>query len=321
VLDLNLRGDLSYPLALALEQRKIPFIFTTGYGSSAIPARFADVRRLEKPFETDRVAEVLLDHFLEARQATRAPAAAPDMAAPPNPLIAKLSRGCPLSEDDQRLLAQATARPRRVYARQVLVREGERNSFVRLVLDGFAYRFVTLPSGVGRIVAVLMPGDLCDLHAPILGTMDHSIATLTDCLIVDLPPETIEALTREPRIQRALWWSNLVDESILRAWLINISGRQALERLAHFLLEWHIRLKTIGRSLDGRCAFPLTQEELAQTLGMSNVHVNRTLQQLRKKGLVTVHRGVLTVLDEDKLTRLASFDPTYLHLGRVGAAA
>jgi CRP-like cAMP-binding protein len=186
-------------------------------------------------------------------------------------------------------------------------------------MRGFACRYKVLESGLRHITGFLVPGDMCDFHVTILGQMDHSVAALSDCTIVDLTPEAVALLTSHPQILRALWWSTLVNEAVLRAWLVNIGGRPAAQRMAHLLCEWITRLDAIGLAENGACPLPLTQEDLGQTLGLSGVHANRTLQQLRRRGLVTVRGKTLTVLDMARLMAFAEFDPAYLQLGARGA--
>ncbi len=165
-------------------------------------------------------------------------------------------------------------------------------------------------------MALLVPGDLCDLHAAILGAMDHGIATLSPCTVAAIPRATVEDLTtNHPRINRALWWSTLVDEATLREWLVNMGQRPADRQLAHLLCELRVRLDTVGLVAEGGSyELPLTQEELADVLGLSPVHVNRVLQQLRGDGLIATRGKTLTIRDVARLEAFAGFDPNYLHL-------
>ena len=160
-----------------------------------------------------------------------------------------------------------------------------------------------------------MPGDFCDLNVFILDQMDHSIGTVSACQVVDIPRQSIEALTEHhPRITRALWWCTLVDEAVLREWLVNMGSRQAHQRIAHLLCELLVRLEAVGRVNANSYAFPFTQLEVADTLGLSDVHVNRTLRELRERNLITLKSRVLTILDVAGLKAYCGFNPTYLHL-------
>ena len=232
-----------------------------------------------------------------------------------NPLVLKLEHGAELTEADKRALEQAIIGIRRVGPRDDLIREGDRPNNVHVVLDGFACRYKLLPDGGRQIMAYLVPGDICDLHIAILGQMDHSIATLSPATVGELPRETIEELTsRYPRINRALWWATLVDEGTLREWMTNIGRRPADKRMAHLFCELLVRLQSVGLATENSFEFPVTQSELGDTMGLSAVHVNRTLQDLRAKGLITLDGKHLTIEDVEGLKAFAEFDPNYLHL-------
>ena len=232
-----------------------------------------------------------------------------------NPLIRKLATAEIFSDRDRGVLTEVCSRPRYVEAGQDVIRTGETPSDVHLVLDGFAYRYKILPEGHRQIVAVLVPGDFCDLHVAILGEMDHSIATLTPCTIVDIRAATVRDLTEnEPRIARALWWATLVDEAILREWLAGMGQREAPERMAHLFCELLLRLQAVGRADDDSYDLPLTQTDIADIMGMTSVHVNRTLRHLREIDLATLKNKRLTISDVPRLKAFCSFDPAYLHL-------
>ncbi len=234
----------------------------------------------------------------------------------PNPLIAKLEHGAKLKDEDRQILEQLTAKRRHVGPREDIIREGDEPGDVHLIMDGFACRYQILPDGKRHIMAYLVPGDICDFHVAILGEMDHTIATLTPCSVVEIPHETIHDIsTRHPTLNRAFWWATLVDEGILREWLVSLGRRSAVERVAHLFCELLIRLQTVGLADDNSFDMPLTQEELADTLGLSNVHVNRMMQELRERGLVTTNGKRLTINDVEGLQDFAQFNANYLHLG------
>ncbi|XYD09058.1 Crp/Fnr family transcriptional regulator [Methylobacterium sp. NMS12] len=230
-------------------------------------------------------------------------------------MIRKLSAAETLNDRDHAVLTEMCGRPRYIEAGQDIIRAGDPPSDVHLVLDGFAYRYKILSEGNRQIVAVLLPGDFCDLHVAILGEMDHAIATLSPCTIVDIPAATIRYLTENhPRITRALWWATLVDEGILREWLSSMGQREAPERLAHLICELLLRLRLVGIADEGGYDLPLSQIDLADILGMTSVHVNRTLRHLRQLDLVDLKRRRLTISDVARLKTYCSFDPAYLHL-------
>jgi CRP-like cAMP-binding protein len=132
-----------------------------------------------------------------------------------------------------------------------------------------------------------------------------------------IPRRTIEEITKgHPRINRALWWATLVDESTLREWLVNMGRREAAAQMAHLFCELLLRLQTVGLATENDFDLPVTQDELADTLGLSAVHVNRVLQQLRQDGLISLEGKRLTIHDVERLKAFAGFDPSYLHLDR-----
>jgi CRP-like cAMP-binding protein len=149
--------------------------------------------------------------------------------------------------------------------------------------------------------------------------MDHTIATLSRCKVVQIPRTQILELTERPAIARALWWAALVDEATLREWLLNVGARNAEQRIAHLLCELLRRLEVVGLTNYGSYELPITQVELAETVGLSDVHVSRVLQRLRVKKLITLSRKKLVILDVPALNAFSGFDPNYLHLnGRYG---
>ena len=163
----------------------------------------------------------------------------------------------------------------------------------------------------------VIPGDFCDLHVTLLREMDHGIVALTPCSVARIDQAQIAALTREnSRIVRAMWWSTLVDQAILREWVLNVGRRKALERVGHLLCEMHFRMRRVGLVEHGRLALPLTQEDLADATGLTAVHMNRTLQRLRGEGLIEIGGGTLTLLDVAALQKAVGFDPNYLHVER-----
>ena len=197
-----------------------------------------------------------------------------------------------------------------------MIREGDAPSDVHLVLEGFACRYKVLPNGQRSIFAYLVPGDFGDLHIFILKAIDHGIATLSPCTIVDIPRERVLEMLERPAIARALWWATLVDEATLREWLVNVGRRDAEAGLAHLFCELLLRLKSVGLAIGGEVTLPLTQEELGDTLGLSTVHVNRSLQALRAKGIIFFKDRRLVIPDVDRLRAMCHFNPNYLHLDK-----
>ena len=231
-----------------------------------------------------------------------------------NILTRKLELFGPLPDSDKRLLDETIMHPKQVEGRQDIIRENDVPDEVYLVLDGFACRYKVLPDGQRSIFAYLVPGDFCDLNIFILKSMDHGIATLTPSTFVDIPRKRILELCERPAIVRALWWATLVDEATLREWLVNMGKRDAETSVAHLLCEIHLRLESVGLSDGGEFLFPITQSELADNVGLSTVHVNRLLQSLQGRNLISSNRGKTKIFDIRQLHRFCNFNPNYLHL-------
>lgn len=238
----------------------------------------------------------------------------------PHHLIRKLEHFTRLSDDDRAVL-QGLSRTVRLFEPGAdIIREGDSPEHVNLFLDGWASRYKQLEDGRRQIVSFFVPGDLCDLHVFILREMDHAIAAITPVRLAQVPRDVLLGLIdRHPRITRALWWETLVNAAIQREWTVNLGRRTALERLAHLFCELFIRLRAIGLTDGNTCAFPITQLELADATGLTSVHVNRTLKEMRSAGLIILKGRQLTVPDLAALRKAALFNPNYLHLGRDGA--
>ena len=146
-----------------------------------------------------------------------------------------------------------------------------------------------------------------------LDAMDHSIAAISPSRVARISRKDISALLDRPAIARALLMVTLVNESIGRDWLANLGGRRAEQRLAHLFCEWHVRLQLVGLTQANECDFPLTQTQIGETLGMTSVHVNRSLQSLRADKLIVLRNKRLTILDEARLQKLGGYQAAYLH--------
>ena len=232
-----------------------------------------------------------------------------------HPLIRKLEHYTRFSEDERRALTEAAADQRRFGVREDVIREGDAPEAVNLVISGFACRYKSLPDGRRQILAFFVPGDFCDYRNFLLSRMDHSIGTLTQAKVAMIPRRTMDALLdRHEGVGRAMGWAQLVEESIGREWLTSLGQRTAFERTAHLFCELFWRLRTVGQTRGDACEMPFTQVELGDTLGLSAVHVNRTLQELRRQELIVLRGGELTVPDLEALQNAAMFDPGYLHL-------
>ncbi|HEX8064844.1 MAG TPA: Crp/Fnr family transcriptional regulator [Allosphingosinicella sp.] len=231
-----------------------------------------------------------------------------------SPLVTKLETVARLTGEDRLALAALCEDPRDMGARRNVIREGERPDHVHLMVEGWAARYKLLPDGSRQITAFLIPGDFCDFHITILREMDHSITTLTRAKVAYIPRSKIDEITERAGIARAFWWATLVDEAVLRAWIVNVGRRDAFEAIGHLFCELYVRMKNVGLTTDHHFELPLTQEELGDALGLTPVHVNRVLQRMRADELISLKSGVLTIHDYRRLEAAAGFNPNYLHL-------
>jgi len=237
------------------------------------------------------------------------------------PLIRKLESLGEMSEADRAALASLPAQVRTLEANEDVVRDGDAPSASCLLLDGFMHRYKVLPDGKRQILALHTPGDMPDLQSLFLRHLDHSLAASVPSQAAFIPHEALRALMREfPTLAELLWRDTLIDAAIFRAWIVALGQRSALSHLAHLLCEVFTRLRAVGLTEASSCNLPFTQAELGDALGLSTVHVNRTLQALRGEGLITLERGRLTILDWKGLAQAAQFDPAYLHLRNLDAA-
>jgi CRP-like cAMP-binding protein len=228
---------------------------------------------------------------------------------------AKLEMRGPLDAGDREGLRALCANVRRIGAHSDIISDGANPTHVHLVLEGWAARYKLLPGGGRQITAFLIPGDFCDAHVAILSRMDHGIVALSDVAVAYIPHAAFDALPlRSVKLARALWWSTLVDEAVLRAWIVNIGRRDAYEAVAHLFCELQARLRNVGLVEDNRFDLPITQDVLADALGLTPVHINRILQRLRSENLILLKGGILTILDAEALRKVAGFDPAYLHV-------
>lgn len=232
-----------------------------------------------------------------------------------NAFVRKLDRFEQLTPDDRAWLLEISVRAKQVSADCDLIREGDNPENVLVVIDGFAMRYKLTSNGRRQIFAYLIPGDFCDLHVALLKKMDHSIGTLSPCRVAQFTPAMIVELTeRSPSLTRALWMCSLVDGATLREWLVNLGQRSAPHRISHLFCELHERMLAVGLTDDGSFELPLTQSELSDTMGLSIVHVNRSLKELRESGLVTLRNERIIIPDVAVLKDYAEFDASYLHL-------
>jgi CRP-like cAMP-binding protein len=231
-----------------------------------------------------------------------------------NAFVRHLSGYGPLGNDEISLLAGACTNVRELPANFHLIREGDEPDPVFVILEGWACGYKMLPDGGRQIMSFMLPGDFCDIHIAVLEAIDHNIMTLTKARVASLPRAQMETLVRaRPALTQAFWWSQLVDQSILRAWIVSMGRRKSLERVAHLICELYIRMRNIGLTDNHECDIPLTQLVLADALGLTPVHINRVLKVLKTAKVMELKRGSLKIIDSAKLAEIAGFDGNYLH--------
>lgn len=208
-------------------------------------------------------------------------------------------------------------RHRVIAPRRDVVTEGEVPRFVQIVLEGWGCRYRQMPDGRRQMLSLLLPGDLFDPYPLAVARTDHAVGSITAMTVAEVMPDAWAALSRDNRtIARALWWNNHIAMGTQREWIASLGLRSARERIALLFCEVHFRLRMSGRCVGNACEFPLTQADLAEAAGLTPVHVNRMVQDLRRDGLIAWSGRTLTILDLDALCGVASFTPAYLHLDR-----
>ncbi len=220
-----------------------------------------------------------------------------------------------LSAEDCAALEAAAARTQEFAAKRIIVREQTPLTQCTLLLNGFVERFKDTPEGRRQILAIHVPGDFVDLHSYPLKRLEHSVAALTPVTVVTFPHDEVRALTeRSVTLTELLWRSTLVDAAINREWIVSVGARSAAVRLAHLFCEMFTRLDRIGMTRGLEFDFPVTQIDLADATGLTAVHANRMLRQLRERRLVEFRQGLVTIHDWAALRDFAGFDTGYLFL-------
>jgi len=220
-----------------------------------------------------------------------------------------------LSDEEKQALEQAVAQVRTIPARTVLVSHGETVSKSTMLIQGLMCRYMDGRDGNRQLVAIHVPGDFVDLHGFPLEQLDHDVATLTEAVIAEFPRQTLLDLTRNhPHLMRMLWFSTLLDAAMHREWIFRLGRLDAAGRVAHLFCETYTRLMLVNLASDEIFALPLTQADIAEACGLTPVHVNRVLRQLRDSGLVEFRGGVVKILDWKGLVGTGEFDDAYLYV-------
>jgi CRP-like cAMP-binding protein len=229
--------------------------------------------------------------------------------------LKKLRQRVDISAEEERAIRGLVSETRNVPADEVLVHAGDLLNVSLLLLKGWLARTKDLAGGERQIMELHVPGDFPDLHGFTLKRLDHDVLTLSPCRIGVVPHERVMELTdRYPRLARVYWLMTNIDAAIHREWTLSLGQRVAISRTAHLFCELYVRLELGGLTEGNSFPFPLNQRELSECLGLTTVHVNRTLQELRRRGLIELTRERLTIRDRGALEAVAEFDPAYLYL-------
>jgi CRP-like cAMP-binding protein len=235
-----------------------------------------------------------------------------------NPWFMKMEQFTHFSEEERRTLDKLLSERRVQHAAgEDIIAEGQHSPDCHVIVTGFACRYIMLPNGSRQIMAFLLPGDLCDAEIFILKEMDHGVAAMSPTTTALVPADTMKHMLRGGGcLGEALWWGTMVDLATLRQRIVDHGRRDAREELAHLLYELLVRYRMVGRATDDAFELPITQSDLADATGLTEVHVNRTLKTLREDKLITWKGRTVTILSPDRLKDVAGFSANYLHLAR-----
>lgn len=229
-------------------------------------------------------------------------------------LARKLNTFLPLSPDELKCLEDLQSPTTAIKRGKQLVHEGQTGHQVFVLQSGWTCSYKDLPSGGRQIISFPIAGDCVGLRSTLLKTADHSFEALTDSVVSTVDGKRmLQTFTEYPRLGTAILWAASRDEAMVVEHLVSIGRRSAIERTAHFFMELAERLNMIGLATGTEFDCPLSQYVLADALGLSAIHINRVLRQLRERSLLTVHHGKVTIHDLNALRKLAGFRGGYLN--------
>jgi CRP-like cAMP-binding protein len=229
-------------------------------------------------------------------------------------LITRLRTTSALDDEDVQAIQSLPIVVKHYQQDQLIVRDGDRPAECCLISQGFCVRSKTTSNGRRQILSIHIAGEIPDLQSLHLHVLDHDLVTLTECTLAFISHVSLREITRRrPNLAEIFWRDTLVDAAMFRDWIVNVGQRPALSRLAHIIVELRERMKVIGQVQGARFQMPLTQEQIGEAMGVTSVHANRIVKQLRDDNVLEFHRGSVRVFDEQKLLELADFDDLYLH--------
>jgi CRP-like cAMP-binding protein len=235
-------------------------------------------------------------------------------------VITRFEKRTPLSEQSRAALSALPFTIKSYSRHSYIVREGEKSRSAKLIVDGFAYRHKVTAEGLRQILSIHLPGDFIDLESSLLIVADHNVQAVQECTVAEVPRDAIVALIHEHgAVGYAMWIDTLIDASVYREWVVNVGRRDARRAMCHLLSEFGRRLDFAGLGCADRFELPMTQEQLADCLGLTPVHINRVLRDLSAEGLIKRHERFVEVPDSARLNKIAGFSDLYLHLDLMAA--
>jgi CRP-like cAMP-binding protein len=233
-----------------------------------------------------------------------------------NPLLLYLLARDELNAEERGIVEEmASGSTKRVEAGEDLIKEGSMPTASQVMIDGYSARYHLLADGRRNISALHIPGDFVDLHSLLLRPMDHSVVAISDCSVASVPHALLRRLSEtHSHLSRLLWLSTLIDAAMHRRWLVAAGRLSAIGRIAHLLCELWVRLQTARGTNGYRFWLPLSQAQLSDAMGLSTVHINRTLQQMRRRGLIRWQGSDVEILDWEALREVGQFEQDYLNL-------
>ncbi|MBS9721496.1 helix-turn-helix domain-containing protein [Tianweitania sp. BSSL-BM11] len=320
------------PLIHALRQRGVPIVVQSGLlpDTSDMPSEVVNLPWLTKPVSEDMLLDAMeqaLPSFPRSNRKRRSAglsegetcSALPTQGKGKNlshVLTNRLAALSALGEADRHALDGIVVRTFKVDGGNDITRAEQQNAHCHVLLNGMAASYKLLADGRRQITRFCLPGDILDLDGLVGGKLDHNVLAIGTCNVGAVPHGSLRNLSHKPDIALALWRHTLADTAASREWVVNVGRRSSAERIAHLICELVTRLSQAGLVIDisGKrtCYVPFTQVHIADATGLSTVHVNRSLQELRSRGLIELSRDKLTVLNWENLNAFASFEPGYL---------
>ena len=229
-------------------------------------------------------------------------------------LVERLQALSPLSPDDVAALQALPAQVAVVRANSDIVLPGAEFEHAVLVATGLVGRYLQLADGERQITAIHLPGEIADLHRVATPSAGSALHALTNGSVVLIPAKDLRAVAASPQIAQAFWVYSAVDAAVLSRWAVNLARREAKTRMAHLLCEIGIRIESSGLGQRDEFLLELTQGQLGDVLGLTPVHVNRTLKALKQLAVVEVDGRIFRIPDWPRLAAIAEFEPDYLQM-------